>query len=668
MYNNIPVFKDRPALFWSLGAFSVLFGSLLGWLFAMSASLPALEGLREYRPNVAARLLDRHGEPLAELFVERRFWIPYEAIPERLRNAIVSVEDGHFFKHKGVRLTSILRAMLADLRKLSMAQGGSTITQQLAKTLFLSSEKSISRKVKEALLAIEMEKRMTKEEIFELYCNQIYLGSGAYGVEAASRIYFGKSAQALSLTEAALIAGLPKSPEKYSPLKNPDAALARRAIVLERMLEEGYIGAGELEAGRAEPLALAGKEGAGAGAFHFRDAVRAQLEEKYGAQGLYQEGLTAVTTLDLALQEAAEKAVASGLAQISAAEEKAGRKNEGGEIQAALVALDVKSGEILAMVGSAGYFRSQYNHATMARRQPGSAFKPFVFLAALDKGFNPASVLMDSPVSFPRPGGPGLWKPENYTGKFYGPVTMRFALENSLNVSTVKLLSQIGPEAAVKAARRLGITSVLRPNLSLALGSSETTLLELTAAYAALANKGMFNPPSFIKTVTDSSGDTSGGGGKSVEAVMPEVAFVLTNMLVGVVENGTGQTARIPGRQIAGKTGTTSDNRDAWFVGYTPDIATGVWVGYDDNRALGHHQTGGRAAAPIWAEFMKEALKDIPNSQFQQPTAVVARVIDKQTGLLANQWCRDNIAEMFVAGMEPSEYCPPPGKQGSRDF
>jgi len=667
VYNNLPILKDRPALFWSLGAFSVLFGSTLGWLFAMSASLPALEALREYRPNVATRLLDRHGAPLGELFVERRFWIRYEAIPPQLRDAIVSVEDDQFFKHKGVRLTSILRAMLADLRKLSMAQGGSTITQQLAKTLFLSSEKSIGRKVKEALMAIEMEKRITKEEIFELYCNQIYLGSGAYGVEAASRIYFGKHAGTLSIAEAALIAGLPKAPEKYSPLKSPEAAMTRRAIVLERMKDEGYISAEEMEAARAEPLALAGQEG-GAAALHFRDSVQAQLEKKFGTGGLYQEGLTAITTLDLTLQEAAEKAVADGLAQISEAEEKAGRKKDGSQIQAALVALDVKSGEILAMVGSAGYYQSQYNHATMARRQPGSAFKPFVYLAALEKGLNPATTLMDSPVAFPRPGGPGLWKPENYTGKFYGPVTMRFALENSLNVSTVRLLSQIGPEAGVKAARRLGVTSTLRPNLSLALGSSEVTLLELTAAYAALANKGMLNPPSFIRTISDSSGNVASGDGKTVEAVKPEVAFVLTNMLIGVVENGTGQMARIPGRQIAGKTGTTSDNRDAWFIGYTPDIATGVWVGYDDNRELGHHQTGGKAAAPIWAAFMREALKDVPNSQFQQPGAVTARMIDKRTGLLANQWCRDNISEMFVAGMEPNEYCPPPGKQSSRDY
>ncbi|MDH4184967.1 MAG: transglycosylase domain-containing protein, partial [Nitrospinota bacterium] len=434
----------RPILFWSAGLFSALCGVIMGVLFAMYSNLPALERLEEYRPNVVTRLMDRNGRQFRELYVEKRIWVSFDKIPANLRNAMVAVEDDQFFKHKGLRLLSILRALLADIRKGSMAQGGSTITQQLAKVMFLTSEKKISRKIKEALLAIEIEKRFTKEEIFEFYANQIPLGSGAFGVEAASRIYFGKPLADLTLAEAALIAGLPKAPATYSPLKNPEASITRRATVLSRMREEKYISSEEEQSALAEPLSLPGVNPQGPKADHFAEIIRIQLENRLGAAGLYREGLEVTTTLDANMQKAAETAVEEGLAAINEQEKRAGTRHDGMEAQAALVALDTTTGQILAMVGSSDFAKAQFNHATQARRQPGSAFKPFIFLSALERGYTPASVIVDSPVSFPKPGGAGFWKPENYSNKFYGSVTLRKALENSLNVSTVKLLHEMG--------------------------------------------------------------------------------------------------------------------------------------------------------------------------------------------------------------------------------
>jgi len=652
--------QRRPLLFWSMGAFATATGVILGQLFAMYQGLPALERLEEYRPNVVTRILDRNGDVYHELYREKRFWVEYDTIPQHLKDAIVAVEDDQFFAHKGVRLSSILRALLTDIRQMSMAQGGSTITQQLAKVLFLTPEKKISRKIREALLAIELEKRYTKEEILELYCNQIFLGSGSYGVEAASRIYFGKSIQELTLAESAMLAGLPKAPNRYSPFKNPEAALRRRNIVLRRMLEEGKITEEEELAAEGALLRLAENGGGAQLAGHYVELVRVQLLKNFGSASLYQDGLQVTTTLDMRMQAAAEKAVAEGLAVINEQEKKAGVRHDGALAQAGLVAIEVSSGDVLAMVGGADFNTSEFNHATQALRQPGSAFKPFIYLAALEKGYHPASVVVDSPVSFPRTDSPGFWKPRNYSNKFYGPVTLRKALENSLNVSTVKLLHDIGEGPVINVARRLGVEAPLPADLSLALGSAEMTLMELTAAYATLANKGLYTSPSIIKSVVDSEGailDTAPP--RVTEAVRPEVAYVLSNMLKGVVENGTGQRAQIPGRHIAGKTGTTNDNRDAWFIGYTADIAVGVWVGFDDNRSLSSRQTGGRAAAPIWAAFMKEALRGIPSRDFPPPVAVVARLIDRETGLLANQWCQDSVTELFVAGMEPKESCMP---------
>jgi len=637
---------------------SVIVGSLLGLSFAMYHDLPGINDLERYKPNVVTRVLAEDGRLISELYLEKRIWVPYRNIPNLLKNAILDTEDDQFFSHQGIRLLSILRALVVDIRLGRMAQGGSTITQQLAKQLFLTPEKSIMRKIKEALLAIQIEKKYTKREILELYLNQIYLGSGAYGVEAASQIYFGKSVSDLSLAQTAMLAGLPRAPSRYSPFNNMELAKQRRTTVLSRMRAEKHISPEEETAARAEPVTLAKKEGNGGGALHFVETVRQYLEQKYGKDRLYREGLIVTTTLDLEMQKAAEKAVTKGALTINERIRSARVLTDKAEAQAALVAVRPKDGAVLAMVGGVDFSNSQFNRAISSHRQPGSAFKPFVFMAAIDKGLSPADTIIDSPVSYKDPSHKGGWKPTNFSHKFYGPVTLRTMLENSINVASIKLLDKVGIDHVISLAKRCGIQSPLAHTLSLALGSSEVTPLELTSAFATLANSGIRAEPFFIVSIKNSDNEILEERTPSFQdAIRPEVAYVTTNLLKGVVQNGTGRAAKALNRPVAGKTGTTNDYRDAWFVGYTPDLAAGVWVGFDDNRSMGRGQTGGRTAAPIWVDFMIQALKDHPVLDFTPPDSVVIRTIDRESGKLATRLCRDTFEEMFVAGSEPVDYC-----------
>lgn len=650
-------FRRRPLLFSFVTFAALLFGSSLGLLVAMYHDLPQVHGLEEYRPNVVTRILDSDDRRIAELFREKRFWVSYDDVPRSLIDAVIATEDDEFFKHKGIRFLSILRALFVDIRMGRMAQGGSTITQQLAKQLFLTPEKSIIRKIKEALLAIQIEKRYTKKEILELYLNQIYLGSGAYGVEAASQVYFGKSVKDLDLAEAALIAGLPRAPSRYSPFENKHLAKQRRATALSRMRTEGYITAEDEAMAAAEPIVLNKEMEEQAAAGHFVEMVRKYLEETYGTERVYREGLLVRTTLDLDLQALAVEAVKKGAAAVNERVLASGLHHGGGPVEAALAAIRPEDGAILALVGGVDFEKSRFNRAVQAKRQPGSAFKPFVYLAALEKGYSPADMVIDSPVSFPRPGG-GSWKPVNFSNRFHGPVTLRKALENSLNVAAVKLLDRVGVDAVLDVAWRAGVRSQLPPVLSLALGSGEVTLLELTSAYATLANRGLYAKPRFIVSVTSAAGEVLEENDPVIsDAVSPEAAYVLTNMLKGVVENGTGRAAKELDRPAAAKTGTTSDFKDAWFVGYTPGLAAGVWVGFDDGSPLGGGETGGHAAGPIWVDFMSGALKDKPVIHFKPPERITARLIDRDSGKLATAMCENTMMEIFVEGTEPVEYC-----------
>jgi penicillin-binding protein 1A len=653
-----PFYVKRPTLFGALMVAAAMAGIVLGLVFATYHDLPAINELEEYRPNVVTRILDRNGELISELFLEKRIWISYNDIPETFIKAITATEDAKFFEHRGVRLLSIMRAMIVDIRSGRIVQGGSTITQQLAKQLFLTPEKSIARKIKEALLAIQIEKQYTKREILELYCNQIYLGSGAYGIQAASNIYFGKSVSDLSLAESALLAGLPKAPSRYSPFRRVDLARQRRATVLSRMLTEGHITDTQEAEAKQEPVNLVLKQEGQGLSSHFVETVRIYLDKTYGSDRLYREGLIVTTTLDIELQAMAEKAARQGVKKVNTRIKRARLYSDDVNVEVALVSLRPDDGAILAMVGGSDFATSQFNRATSAHRQPGSAFKPIIYLTALDTGFSPSDIIIDSPVSYRSHTGKGEWKPANFSNRFYGPVTLRRALESSINVTSVKLLNKIGIDTVIAMAQKAGIRSNLTAGLSLALGASEVTPLELTSAYTVFANKGLYAEPYFIISVINSEGEIlEEAATEVIDVVRPEVAYVLTNMLEGVIQNGTGRSVRSLNRPAAGKTGTTNDYRDAWFIGYTPDIVTGVWVGFDDNRSMGRGETGGRAAAPIWLGFMTAALKNRPLLNFTPPKHIVARTIDRESGKLATDRCRDTFEEIFVEGYEPSEFC-----------
>ena len=650
-------FKKHPFMLSFLIITSLTTGSVTGFTFALYNDLPKVRMLEDYRPNVVTKIYSEDGRQIAELFREKRIWTPYRSIPKNLVDALLAVEDTEFFSHEGIRFMSIARALIVDIRMGKIVQGGSTITQQLAKQLFLTPDKTIIRKIKEALLAIQLEKGYTKEKILELYCNQIYLGAGAYGFEAAAKTYFGKTSSDLTLEESALLAGLPKAPSRYSPFTNLNLSIQRRDTVLSRMREVGKIDRDRELSARAEPVRLVSKKQTKVFAGHFIEQVRQYLEATYGKERVYREGFQVTTTLDANFQKIAEKVVAKGVEKIVDRVGKKYRYQKKPDVESAMVAIRPEDGAILAMVGGKDYTSSRFNRATLAHRQPGSAFKPFIFLAALDTGITAADKIIDSPASYPDANGK-TWTPENFTRRFYGPVTLRKTLENSLNVATVKLLDTVGIASAINMAQKSGISSPLPPYLSLGLGSGEVTPLELTSAYATIANRGVYARPYFIVSISTSDGEVLEEKSPNYsDAFRPEVAYVMTKLLQGVVENGTGKIARKLQRPVAAKTGTTSDNRDAWFVGFTPDLAVGVWVGADDNRSLGKFETGGRTSGPIWTEFMMEALVQTPVTDFNPPKNVVVKTIGRQSGLLATGACPDHINEVFISGTEPVKYC-----------
>jgi penicillin-binding protein 1A len=576
--------------------------------------LPSVRALEEYAPSLGTKVYADDDELLTEFQAERRIFVPLRQIPRHLREAVIAVEDARFYSHYGVDLRGIARAAYANFRHGRIVEGGSTITQQLAKVLFLTPDRSFSRKVKEALLALELESRYSKDRLLELYLNQIYLGHGAYGVEAASRTFFGKSVTDLTLPEAALLAALPRAPASYSPFDHPDLARRRRTHVLARMAEHGYLAPPEAKRLGDAPLGLVSVERRRTTGRYFYEYLEQSLEAKLGSDLLYKGGLSVYTTLNPLIQRTAEQALRDGLEAIAARHKSAG--NGAAMPQGAVVVIEPETGYLRALVGGADFARSEFNRAIYARRQPGSAFKPFVYIAALEAGWTPAHLIDDSPVSYPAGGG-RLWEPENYDAKFRGPITLQQAIEESVNIAAVKLLREVGPPRVIEVARRLGIQSPIQENLTLALGSSEVTLLELTAAYAALANRGVRMEPIAIRHITDAQGRlVEENIPQGRDAVSPDVAATITSMLRGAVERGTAVQARALGRPLAGKTGTTNDFSNAWFVGYSPSIAAGVWVGHDRIRTLGRDETGARAALPIWVALMGQILKGRPVEEF----------------------------------------------------
>jgi penicillin-binding protein 1A len=629
-------------------AVALAVGAAALWAFTiLPRSLPSVTALETFQPLAGTKVYDDNDEIITELHVERRIFVPLAHIPQTLRDAVIATEDRRFYSHFGVDPIGIARAIWQNYRRGRIVEGGSTITQQLTKVLFLTPDKSLERKIKEAVLALELERRYSKDRILEMYLNQVYFGNGAYGVEAAARTYFGKSVGELAVRDAALLAGLPRAPSSYSPFEHGEAARRRREIVLRRMVEYGVLADVEAKRLARSDLGLIPPERRRTTGQYFLEYVQQTLEGKYGADMVFKGGLNVYTTLNPTMQLAAEQALRDGL---KALEGRTAKGKPAEHPEGAIVTIEPQTGYVRAMVGGYDFFRSEFNRAVQARRQPGSAFKPFVYIAALEAGFTPASRVEDAPVSYAVGPNGQAWKPDNYDRKYRGPTTLQQAVEESVNIVTVKVQERVGLGKTIQVARRFGIASPLHMNLSLALGTSDLTLLELTSAYGALANQGEWLTPTTIRYVTDAQGKLlEEHVAEPREAVPAETAYVMTHMLRGVVERGTGVAAKALARPIAAKTGTTNDYSNAWFVGFTPRLATGVWVGYDRPRSLGKDETGSRVAVPIWVSYMGKVLGDSPREDFPVPEKIVFVPVD----LDPSNECVRVVSMAFVRGTEP---------------
>ena len=732
----------------------------------LSRDLPQIATLADYHPPIITSVYSDDNRIIAEFFKERRIVISLDEMPLRLKHAFVAAEDARFYKHHGVDFFSIIRAFFKNMEAGAIVQGGSTITQQITKSFFLTHEKSYTRKIKEAILAYRIDRTFDKDTILFLYLNQIYLGHGAYGVQAAAENYFGKSVSELNLAECAVLAGLPKAPSRYSPVRYPERAKERQIYVLNRMVAKGYISNIQATEAINTPLEIKERRNWYIDEVPFyTEYVRQYIETKYGADRLYGGGLQVYTAVNIEMQKVACEEIEKGLFALDkrqgyrgpvrwlAAEEieayskeiqlkmeaSVPREEQTGEgvviavddvqasvtvrmgkvvgsisfgemrwarkkdpkvafnetrlrrpsealkvgdvilvgikkkkkepepwelsleqipaAQSALLSLEAETGQVKAMVGGSDFRKSRFNRAIQSRRQPGSAFKPVIYAAAVDKGYTPATVLIDSPVVF-RDMERGLkWKPKNYGKKFQGPTLLRNALEHSRNVIAVKILEDIGIDYAINYANKLGITSQLNQNLSIALGSSGVSLLEIVKAYSVFANSGYLIEPVFVVKIIDRDGNVLEEAAPAKKKVIEKsTAYIITSLLEGVVKHGTGKRVRALNRPVAGKTGTTNNLYDAWFVGYTPGYITGTWVGFDEEGSLGKGETGARAASPIWLGFSKRTLADKPIRVFQVPEGVAFAKIDAETGLLPIPKSKKVIFECFKEGTVPTEY------------
>ncbi|MBI4385767.1 MAG: PBP1A family penicillin-binding protein [Elusimicrobia bacterium] len=661
--------------------------------------IPDFRALEEYTPSLTTRVYDIHGEIIAELSIEKRALLSLSDIPVDLQNAVIATEDDQFFRHWGISFRGILRAALRNIVRGRVLQGGSTLTQQLSKLIFFTPERKFSRKIKEVLLALQLERNFSKEEILQFYLNQIYFGHGAYGVQAAARIYFGKDVKQLTLGECAMLAGLIRYPGGYSPFNNLKRAQARRNFVLSRMLDNNFVQVAEARAAMSESLPTTRPPMTGIQATYFVENIRRRLEPKYGYDALWKGGLHIYTTLDLSLQKTVEAVMDNALAEfdrkayeewdrklqaeIASLEPPSVSTNPPPPIQGAFVLLDVKTGAVRAMVGGRG--DSQYNRAIQAHRQPGSTFKPFVWGAALQSGMTQSTLVEDMPLAYYYDGRDWrllegatdqyaitlatapfaqsmdfkVWVPSNFDGKFLGVITLRKALSLSRNVASVRIIEQVGPPQVVALAQKMGIRSRLEPVLSLGLGSSVVSPIEMANSFGTFANGGIHVEPFDVLRVENAQGrvmEQHIPGER--EAMSPQLAYLTTHLMKGVVEGGTASYARRLGRPLAGKTGTTNENRDLWFVGFTPDLVAGAWMGYDDFSSLGRHDwTGGSTVVPWWTEIMEPILRDIPRRDFPVPDDIVFSRLDSDTGLLALSTCPRVIKMAFIKGSEPTRYC-----------
>jgi len=590
------------------------------------------------------RIFDREGRFVGRILPEGRYWTPIERIPVFLQNALVAVEDARFYEHGGIDVRGIARALVKDVVKGKLAEGGSTITQQLIKNKYLSAEKTIDRKLKEGIMAVEFEKKYSKKQILEMYFNEIYYGNGAWGIAQAARLYFDKNPEELTDAECAMLAGVPKNPGRYNPRGDSARVMGRRDVVLQRMVAVKMITARRKEELRAQRVTFTQPNQAP----YYLAHIKSRLIEKYGREISEQGGLEIAAALDLNLQKLAEQTLRDGVKRVSP------------QLQGALLSMDTATGDLLAAVGGVNYSQSDFNRAFYARRQPGSAIKPLIYAAALEKGIAAASIRNDTPVTYSN-GSNGSWTPQNYGKELYGSLSLRQALAYSNNIIAVKLLEEVGVPDFTALAGRLGLELHARNDLSLALGTEEASLHELVQAYSTLANGGLRSAARSIIRIFDRRNNTvTETQPLLTPAISPAVAFVATSMLKDVMTYGTARSLRkfSQERPAAGKTGTTDDYRDAWFIGYTPQVVTGIWVGYDKPRPGGKGFTGGAIAAPIWERFMRTALAARPVADFPQPESVISVTIDPASGYPANTDCPDKREEFYIAGTIPSTACP----------
>ncbi|MGM0441010.1 MAG: penicillin-binding protein 1A [Elusimicrobiota bacterium] len=688
-----------------------------GWLLLISYSkdLPSTSSLVQYKPEIATKIYDVNGTLIDELYMKRRTLVPLNKIPVNLQNAVLATEDTNFFNHWGLDILGVLRAFIQNLRAGYVVQGGSTISQQLAKVMFLTSERTLKRKIKELILAMYIERQYSKEEILQFYLNQIYFGEGAYGVEAASKIYFNKSTEDLSLSECAMLAGLPRAPTGYSPDNNIVRAYHRRATVLSRMYELGFITKEEKIKANSAPLPLSTFSEEEEVAPYFIEHIRKKLISKFGANLLYKGGLRIYTTMDLKMQEIAQETLYNSLEEFDKSKKlelKEEEFEEGDyedieevelstgafqEVQGAIISIDPKNGQIRAMVGGRDFEDSEFNRAMQANRQPGSGFKPFIYTAAIDNGYTAASILKDTPRVYYNDGvswnllknttnihqlqlniekleekeekteeeeeeleslKKTVWSPSNYYNKYRGEITLRNALVKSINCATVDLLYKIRPVTALYYARKMGIESKNLPqSLSLGLGSGELKPIEMASAYSVFANQGVKTEPYTIIKVEDYSGNVLMENFPSEEQVLsPQTNYIMVNLMEQVAEHGTGWYTNRLGRPRAGKTGTTNDFSDAWFTGYVPNLVTSVWVGYDDRSTLGERKSAAVVAVPIWTQYMQKALEHTPVLDFAVPDGITFEYFDPETGHLATRSSENAVIQAFIEGTEPQTY------------
>ena len=753
--------KVRRAIILSIFSITALVGLVSGALFAYSPDLPEIENLDDYAPETITRVFDRNNKLIGEFQTQRRDIIGYDDIPEVLRNAIIAAEDGTFFEHNGISIPAIVRTIITDLSRGELAQGASTLTMQLARNITvggerLGLEKNWQRKLREIYYTFQLEKRYTKNEILTLYANEMYLGTSTHaanGVESASQLYFGKSAKDLTLGEAALIAGIFQSPARQSPLVSIERATGRRNYTLRRMAADGFITAEAADAEIAKPIVIAERQQrVNSIAPYFLEEVRQHLEKEYGANRLYEDGLTVRSTLDIDLQRAANKAVSQGLRTLdkrhgfrgaranvltgnnpvsviedfshsrwqyplsigdmvpavvtgttdnsievrvsdyflnidedgyrwtrhtspkelfkigdlvdvtltglpaNGQEHGSASLDQEPEVEGALVAIDNRTGHVLAMVGGYNFQRSKFNRATQAFRQLGSLFKGVLYAAAVDQGYTTTTILEDEPVSFEVGPNQKPYRPTNYDNEYEGPITLRWALEDSRNVPAVWLMNEIGPDKVVEFGKRVGFSSPIPPYLSVALGAAEATLMEVTSAYSVFPNQGKRMVPFIIERVIDREGQTlEEHRPQSHDALRADTAYIMVSLMRGVVQRGTAQRARRElNWPVGGKTGTMDEYTDAWFVGFDPDITVGVWVGYDEKKTLGNNEQGARVALPIWINFMKAYIgnRQTPPG-FIPPGNIVFTSVVPKTGEVAEPWARGVIQEAFIAGTEP---------------